>query len=124
METVQKSFIGMLFLMLMCVALTGILGLQMWIGNAHRCHADAVAQIEDSNFNASVIDACIKEAAQKGYEMYVTLYHSENGTTEAAAEEAAGDTTDVYLAEVELRYPCQFLLIQMDEMQTIRGFAR
>ena len=124
METVQKSFIGMLFLVLLCVMLTGILSLQIRIGNAHRCHADAVAQIEESNFNASVMEACITDATQRGYERCITLYHSEKGTTKVTSRELVGDTDDVYLAEVELRYPCQFRLIGMNEMQTIRGVAR
>ena len=39
---------------------------------AKRCHAEAVSEIENSNFNPGVIDACKKKAAEDGYELEIS----------------------------------------------------
>ncbi|MGN0481961.1 MAG: hypothetical protein ACI4HI_00255 [Lachnospiraceae bacterium] len=124
METVQKSFLGLFFLLLLVVLLTGILSMQVRVSNARDYHADAVAEIENSNFSPRVINACVQEAKSLGYDMKVTLYREEARAEVVTQQNPAKNTQEVYLASVEMEYPYQFLFLNLDEKKSVRAFAR
>lgn len=104
MEAIIKSFLGMFFIMLMLAFTTEILAVQLNVVKARQYHASAIALIENSNFNAGVVNECVEKAYEMGYEMEVKLYHEGREFTVAGYNKKAQDTQDVYLAAVELKF--------------------
>lgn len=81
------------------------------IEQAKNYKAEAVAEIENSNFNPAVIDACKTEASSLGYTL----------SLESCVYDAAND---IQTAEVVLSYHYRMPLFGMDEVRTTRGIAR
>ena len=73
--------------------------------------ADVIAEIEDSNFNAQVMEHCKKQAEEAGYDLTVT----------PCEYDADGDLS---LAEVTLSYSYEVPLIGIEEKKQLRGVAR
>lgn len=73
--------------------------------------AHVIAEIENSNFNESVISACVSQAQMAGYELQITnCMYDEN--------------YNIQSAEVILTYPYEMPLFGISEMKTTRGIAR
>ena len=64
MSQVIKSFTGVFFLLLVVLLGTGILSAQMDASNAISYKADLVAELENSNYSAQVINGCIAQAIE------------------------------------------------------------
>ncbi len=73
--------------------------------------AAVVAEIENSNFNQNVINACITQAEDAGYSLQVTdcMYDRNN---------------QIQTAEVILTYSYSLPLFGIEETVTTRGIAR
>lgn len=73
--------------------------------------ADVVAEIENSNFNAKVIEHCISQAKKAGYQLEVIncMYD---------------ERSDIQAAEVVLTYQYALPLFGIAEKKTTRGIAR
>lgn len=81
------------------------------IEQAKSYKAEVVAEIENSNFNPEVVDACKTEAASLGYTLSV-----ENCVYNASY--------DIQTAEIVLTYQYAMPLFGVDETRTTRGIAR
>lgn len=73
--------------------------------------ASCIAEIENSNFNDSVINACISEATSKGY-------------TLAVNKTVVDPEYDVVIAEVVLEYPYEIVALGISNTHQTRGIAR
>lgn len=73
--------------------------------------ADVIAQIEDSNFNQNVIQACKEQAQAAGYTLEVTdcTYDADGG---------------MQTAEIILGYAYNLPLLGIRDTKTTRGIAR
>lgn len=73
--------------------------------------ASVIAEIENSNFNESVIHACIETAKENGYELAVdtAVYEKEQ---------------DLVLADVTLSYTYEIPLLGVKQTKTLEGVAR
>lgn len=81
------------------------------VAAAKEYKADVIAEIENSNFNAFVIEGCIKQAEKVGYQLEIANYiYDEN--------------YDIQTAEVILKYTYQLPLFGISINQTTRGIAR
>lgn len=81
------------------------------VGQAKQFKAETVSEIENSNFNPVVINACIAGAAQAGYELTVTLCSYD-------------ENNDIQMAEVELAYTYSIPMLGINETRVTRGVAR
>lgn len=81
------------------------------VAAAKEYKADVVAEIENSNFNAYVIEGCIDQAQKAGYQLEVTncVYD---------------EVYDIQTAEVILTYTYKLPLFEIFETRTTRGIAR
>lgn len=111
MGTIAKTLLGVFFLLL--VTITGIQTVMgaADVSEAQNYHADAVTQIECSNFNPQVISACVSQASEAGYELSIT----------PITYDASGNQRT---AEVVLKYKYGIKLLELSEPKCIRGFAR
>jgi len=81
------------------------------MAEAKEYKAHVIAEIENSNFNQNVINACITQAQAQGYELSVTncVYDAYN---------------DIQTAEVVLTYSYRLPLFGISQSKTTRGIAR
>ena len=97
MGQVIKSFLGIFFAFLVVTAGITVITAQMQVSEARSFKDAAVAGIENSDFNAEVINACFAGAEEKGYRMEITVYGKDGGASsftspgagDAAVENAA-----------------------------------
>lgn len=77
---------------------------------AHEYKANVIAEIENSNFNPNVINACISQASAAGYTLEVRAceYDTEH---------------DIKVAEVILEYSYEIPLLGITNARTTRGIA-
>jgi len=81
------------------------------MAEAKEYKAHVVAEIENSNFNENVINACITQAQLAGYELSITsCTYDEN--------------YDIQTAEVILKYTYKMPLFGVIHTKTTRGIAR
>lgn len=123
MSVFQKSFIGIFFILLSVFVSISIISADMDADHAKAFKENVVTQIEDSDFNAQVINACITEAAKQQYAMTVTVYR-EDGTKATYTDATAADTSDVCMAEIILKYKYRIAFLNIKTDHEARGFAR
>lgn len=96
MGQVVKSFLGIFFAFLVVTTGITVITMQMQVSEARSFKDSVVASIENSDFNAEVLNSCFTEAGEQGYRMAVTVYGKDGGSlefdsaavTEAHVEEA------------------------------------
>lgn len=112
MGTIIKVYTA-IFLVLMTVFVSvGILSVQVDVQNARDYHAAVVNEIENSNHNSSVIDACVEEAKNNGYTLTVDSYTNSSGNYSFTVSKVV----------LKYKYTIAFLNIQSDK--EIMGYAR
>jgi len=93
--------------------MAGVMSASIDANNARDFHASVVAEIEDSNFAPSVINACKTQAADAGYELLIN--------DSSIVKDEDGKTT---LMEVILKYKYHVDFLEVISTQQIRAFAR
>lgn len=92
----------------MCIS---VLGVSSDIAAAKEYKAAVVAEVENSNFNPNVIDACIQEAAAQGYTLEISTC-------------VYGEDANRQMAQVRLLYDYKIPLLGITEQREMRGIAR
>ena len=65
---------GILFIMMANIFIcTGLIGASGQVAAAKEYKSQVVAELENSNFNPGVIDACKKKAAEDGYDAWQNM---------------------------------------------------
>lgn len=111
MKKVIDSF-GILVVFLLFTMLGFTLAATMeYTSNAKEYKAAIIAEIENSNFNPKVIDACKTQATTSGYEVDISniLYDENNFNTSA---------------EVVLKYKCKIPFLGISLEKETRGLAK
>lgn len=90
MSQIFKSYLGIFLLFLSVAVLIGIVDANMSSNAAEEFHTAAVAEIEESNFAATVIEECKESAQNMGYTLEVNPVTDDEGS--------------VVMAEVTLNY--------------------
>lgn len=111
MKHIVEVFSAFVIMIVAAYISTALITADSEIAAAKSFNADCVAEIENSNFNESVINSCISQASNAGYTLQVTNY-----------------TFDVYndinTAEVILSYKYEMPLLGISQTKEIRGIAR
>lgn len=81
------------------------------VAEAKEYKADVIAEIENSNFNTYVMEGCIRQAEQAGYELKITNY-------------TYNEVCDIQTAEVILTYSYELPLLGIYQTKATRGIAR
>ena len=66
MEQVIKTYLGIFLMMLLSTVGIGIVAAEAQICQARNFKSDVVVELENSNYNREVINACIKQADELG----------------------------------------------------------
>lgn len=100
--------IMMIFNIFLCISVINASGA---VAEAKEFKADVIAEIENSNFNKNIIDACILQAESLGYRLQIT-----NCTYDTQSA--------IQTAEVILSYKYEIPFLGILEERTTRGMAR
>lgn len=111
MGQVFKTYLGILFLLLTGLVGIGVVTAGVEVTAARNYHADVITEIECSNFNDSVVEACKHQAQEKGYQLTVAdmVYNAEKKEQ---------------MAEVILSFDYAIPVLNLVSNREIRGFAR
>lgn len=112
MSTTIKTYLGIFILLLSVFSMAGIMSACIDANNARDFHASVIAEIEDSNFAPSVIEACKEQAESAGYELLID--------EDSIVTDEDGQTT---MMEVILEYEYHVDFLGVISTQQIRAFA-
>ena len=125
MSQIVKAFLGVFLTLFMAVVALGVLTAYMEVMNAQDMQARIVDELENSDFNASVMNACFEQCAKAGYELAVTLYGGDGSVASIhKKEEVLAPAADVTMAKVELRFTMKSGFLGIDQSRTLVGYAR
>lgn len=111
MKNIIAAFGTLMVLMLNLVICIGVSNASVTTAVAKEFKADVVAEIENSNFNPNVINGCISQAQEAGYELEITsCTYDENN--------------NIQTAEVVLTYSYYIPLFNIQGTKSTRGIAR
>lgn len=111
MKHIIGAFSTLIVLVLNLLLCAAVLSMSAETAAAKEYKAAVVAEIENSNFNPNVIEACKTQAAERGYTLEVNT-----GVYDAGR--------DVYMAEVLLKYRYEIPILGISTEQVTRGMAR
>ena len=111
MKQVIGAF-GILFILMINIFVcTGLIGAGGQIAAAKEYKADVIAELENSDFNPVVIQACINQAQTNGYELEIkNCQYDENNM--------------ISCAQVVLTYTYKIPIIALEQTLQTRGIAR
>lgn len=129
MKEIFEAFLGLFFLALVMVGGMSIIGAGIDARNADAAKTGFIAELENSNFSASVLDGVLAKAKDQGYDLKVDLYHQNAaGTRTVSPGITAGagvpDTSDVYMARLDLSFGYSFPLLNTVTPHQLVGYAR
>ncbi len=111
MKHIVEAFSGLILIILMAYVSIAILTASAQVTNAKVYKADCIAEIENGNFNPSVITNCVSKAALAGYQLEVNACNYDV-------------YNDINTAEVILTYQYKIPLFGISVTKTTRGIAR
>ncbi len=126
MSQIIKAFTGMFFLLLLVLLGNGIVVAQLESAVAREYKDAVIAEIENSNFNPLVMDACIRQAEAAGYQLKITVYQEGEPALELTtpSESALPPVfAPVKAAEVLVNYEYKIGFLNYSSWRSIRGYA-
>ncbi len=134
MKEIFETWLGIFFLTILMVAGLSVVTAGIDARNADAAKTAYTAEIEESNFSAGVIGAVINEANADGYNVELDLYHSNPAggatagdrtvTRNVTEDQQIGDTSDVYMARLQLTFDYSFPMLNAVTEHTLFGYAR
>lgn len=109
MGQVIKTYLGLFFILLMGLVGIGVVTAGIQSAAARNYHADVINEIECSNFNDGVIEACKQQAQAEGYHLKVKTMEYDR---------------HVKMAEVILQYDYAISVLNLVTEHEVRGFAK
>ena len=108
MKYVMEAF-SVLFVLILNISLcVTVLNVSAQTAAAKRFTADVVAEIENSNFNETVMESCKSRATEAGYDLEIL----------------SGEYGDEEIARVRLFYPYRLPLFSVAAKKTTEAIAR
>lgn len=123
MEQVIKTYLGIFLMMLLSTVGIGIVAAEAQICQARNFKSDVVVELENSNYNREVINACIKQADELGYQLQVNLYEDSGAVTVCENGNVPPVEKEVTMAEVILHYAYRMGPFHSKTEHSIRGFG-
>lgn len=122
MSQVIKAFTGVFSLMFLALLGSGIVSAQIDSASARDYKEAVVAEIENSRFCESVMNACIMQAREEGYELTMTVYQSGKEPI-VVRDEVKGEimAENVEMVEVLLNYDYSIPFLNYMSRHSLRG---
>lgn len=123
MSQIMKAFLGVFLVLLMALTAMGILSAYMEVLNAQDMQARFVDEIENSDFNAAVIQECFAQSQAAGYTLSVTLF-LEDAAVATAHNAQQVPQTAADMAKVQLEFPFRVSFLGIDQTHTFVSYAK
>lgn len=104
MSQIMKAFMGIFIILFMVFSSMGVLGAFLQVERALEFHSSVIDELENSDYADVVLENCLKEAEQYGYELEVTMYEE--------------------CAEVDLGFNIRIPFFGIESGQKIHGYGR
>lgn len=124
MSQIIKVWMSLFLILVFVVTGIGCISAGMEIEHARSFKSDVVANLENSNYNASVINSCINTAADQGYMLTIVAYGRDGNVKTYHDGNLAVNTSGVYAAGVTLKYQYKIGFLKINTEKTVRGMAR
>lgn len=111
MRNIIGAFSALVILVLNLFLCISVSSTSAAVSAAKEYKADVIAEIENSNFNPGVINACVQQARELGYSLEVNGY-------------VYDEANDIQSAEVVVTYSYEMPLFGIAKTQMTRGIAR
>lgn len=108
MEQIIKTFLGIVFAMIVMMTGISVINVQTDGTNARDFKNDVISELENSDFNPDIINECFHVATEKGYAMEVTIFNKE-GTAQVYNQPNVTDTSGAIMANIKLDYNVKIL---------------
>lgn len=125
MSQIMKAYTGIFLMVFLSLATAGILAAFMQVSMAQDLHADIINEIENSNYNASVLKEAFQRTSDANYGLVITLY-KDNYTHVVChnASDVPADTSLVTGAKVEMEFPFEIGFFGVAQQHNLCGYAR
>lgn len=121
MDQIPKAITGLIIMVLVVITCIGIDSvISTRIAAKDYCY-ETVNEIENSNFNSSVLKECIEEGKLNNYDVTIELFHNEGNVNTYSF---GTDTSDVYMATVSVKYDIYLPFIKNKLQRVTHGIAR
>ena len=121
MNTIPKTFLAIVMMILTITSVIGATSVYTTRSSAKEFANFAAGELENSNFNPSVVASCISEGKDNNYEVGITLYDRDGNVTDGAS---ATDTKNVYMATVSCKYKIQIPFLSQEVEKETHAIAR
>ena len=122
MGQIVKTFLGIAFSMILMVTGISVITMQADGVDARNFKNDVISEMETSDFNPDVINACFNTANEKGYNMEVAIYKVTGGTPQTYSTGNVAGTSGAAMARVKLKYNVSILGRELSK--SIEGCTR
>ena len=123
MGQIVKTYLGIFLMMLLTMLGIGMITAEVQIAKARNYKTDVVIELENSNYNQTVVEACRKQAENLGYTLDITLYDDFGGIYQADEMNQVG-LRQIAMAEVLLKYQYKMGPFHGSSWHSIKGMAR
>lgn len=130
MSQIVKGFLGIFFIVLLAVSGLSISVSMLNASNAKTFKANMITEIENSNFNYDVINDCVSQGEELGYEIQLKIFTEDIETGERKTESITGssvsseNTKGAYMTEVLVTYVNRMNIFGIEDTHQLRGYAR
>ena len=128
MSQIMKTFLGLFLILFMTAAGTGILSVFLSVTEAQSFYYMVLDELENSNYAQPVLEECLREADQKGYELVMTIYLEDGSSVSCSrvGEESAAYTDEenaIRLIRVSLTYSYHLVFLNVGRTGQLAGYA-
>lgn len=123
MEQIIKTYLGIFLILLLTVTGIGIVAAEVEVTRAREFKSDVIIEMENSNYNVNVLNACMEQAGAIGYDLKVTLY-GKDGTSVDYTPGVTLPDGGITFAEVVLDYSYRTGPFGDLMQHSIRGYGR
>ncbi|SDB15362.1 hypothetical protein [Eubacterium oxidoreducens] len=123
MKEVFDVYVGFLFIILVSITSMSVITAGVEVREADAYCSAVVEELENSDFNKDVLNACLSQAEENGYEMTIITSDNAGNQNTYTNESGATSTDGVTFAEVVLEYDFSINFLNADSSHTMRGFA-
>lgn len=123
MSQIMKTFLGVFLIMFMVVTSSGVLSGFMTVVEAQNLHAQIINELEDSDYDSSVVQTCFENASKVGDTLELKLYMTDNSIRTVTDASQIASSDEIEKARVELKFTYEVAFFGIEQEHVLRGYA-
>ena len=123
MSQIMKTFLGVFLIMFMVVISSGVLSGFMTVVEAQNLHAQIINELEDSDYDSSVVQTCFENASKAGDTLELKLYMTDNSIRTVTDASQIASSDEIEKARVELKFTYELAFFGLEQEHVLSGYA-